>query len=169
MQAKLQTIHPALVLKDSYQILMKYTMADAEVAEGVITGRGYGVEWEEREKFNTGNRLLLYAFFAQINRCIHHCRCFCTKNGLTRGGTNHNCRKRVTYLNCNQDGCHAKFRVIKNLNTNIYQLKMGVGCDHNHNFLQAPERGMTQEQKVKLKNFICGTSIYFSTVSNISM
>ena len=52
------------------------------------------------------------------------------------------------YLSCNHDGCDSKFRVILNLDTNTYQLEMGVGCDHNHNFLQAPERGMTQEQKV---------------------
>ena len=44
MQTRLQTIHTALVFEDSYQILIKYTMADAEVAEVVIRERGYGVK-----------------------------------------------------------------------------------------------------------------------------
>ena len=79
MQTRLETIHTALVFEDSYQILIKYTMADAEVAEVVKRERGYGVEWEEREMFNTGKRATDYYsmhFFAQISRCMYHCRCF---------------------------------------------------------------------------------------------
>ena len=52
MQTRLETIHTALVFEDSYQILIKYTMADAEVAEVVIRERGYGVDGK-KEKCST--------------------------------------------------------------------------------------------------------------------
>ena len=96
--------------------------------------------------FNSTNFLLKSIGVAII--VVALLKAFCTEQGLSRGRTNHNYRKRCTYLNCNHDGCDSKFRVIHNLYTNTYQLEMGVGCDHNHNFQQAPERGMTQEQKV---------------------
>ena len=32
-------------------------MADADIAEGEVRGRGIGVEWEEKEMFNTGKRV----------------------------------------------------------------------------------------------------------------
>ena len=54
-------------------------MADADFAEGEVRGRGFGVEWEEKETFNTGKRVTdFYStnFFAEINRCCYHCRCF---------------------------------------------------------------------------------------------
>lgn len=62
MQARLQTKHPALVFKDFCQILIKYIMADAEVAEVVRREIGYGVEWEVREMFNTGRRVTNYYY-----------------------------------------------------------------------------------------------------------
>lgn len=94
--------------------------------------RGVGLEWLEKQRFETENEMKAY----------------CAENMLSRGRTNHNVGKRVTYLNCNHDGCVVKLRLIKRLDSEVYILETVEGFDHQHNDIEmAPERGLSEEQK----------------------
>lgn len=73
---------------------------------------------------------------------------YCSENLLSRGRTNHNIGKRVTYMSCSHDGCEAKLRLIKKMNGERFVLEFAEGYDHQHNELQnAPERGLSTDQK----------------------
>lgn len=100
--------------------------------ENANVGRGVGLEWMEKQRFETEDEMKAY----------------CAENLLSRGRTNHNIGKRVTYLTCNHQGCIAKLRLIKKLDADIYILEAVEGFDHQHNDVEiAPERGLSEEQK----------------------
>ena len=87
---------------------------EEDFAGGEVKGRGFGVEWEEKEMFNTGKRVTDFNSTDFSLKSIGVTiiadallKAFCTEHGLTRGRTNHNYKTRVTYLNCNQDGCRG--------------------------------------------------------------
>lgn len=72
---------------------------------------------------------------------------YCVSNSLARGRTNHNVGNRVTYLTCNHDGCNAKTRLIKFLDRDSFVLETAVGFVHEHDIVNAPDRGLSDEQK----------------------
>jgi hypothetical protein len=48
-------------------------------------------------------------------------KAFCLEKGLTRGRTNHNLGRRVTYLECKELGGNAKTRIVQYLEVNGYK------------------------------------------------
>ena len=114
---------------DLLKVISEYSLDFAnfkmeEHAEPAHVGRGVGVDWVEKETFETEAEMKAY----------------CAENSLSRGRTNHNIGRRFTYLICAHDGCKVKMRLKRKLLEEIYVLEVGDGSEHQHNDLEiAPD------------------------------